>query len=539
MADYYTLAAHSDSRFADTYAGMAGLFRRLGSFGSGAGENGGKASRTGTSKGTSKGTGQGAGKGAGPSFVLPYHLPYHATLLPTGRRAGAGADVTPVPTPSSLLPYVRGRAAEDGALACEFTDPTEFVTAVLTTRPAYRIEWPGWLRTRLAGRLEEIARLQFGVTLCVTPTLVSSGRGTAAGRNGPTVAAAAEGAQPEAAQGARRPQTGRNEPMTELPARFTCAWNSYVGAVHGALTAAGLTERDFTDLMGLTGMAFHLIMHEECCPSSVTMYPWTEEHLTALDRIGVLSEAWTVMPDSVTYEAARRRATLNIKASLDSGLPVILWGVDTAEFGVVHGYDDGDGVFLVDGCWRMGTRGTPSNPILYENVGRSCHVPILFYQNPVERVAFDEGRAYRESLLYYAQHMSSPAHFGPAYKGGLSAYDNWLRALEGGKFIPFGVRYNGTVYAESKDAAAAYVARLAENWDPALRPTAKTFAQVAAVYAEMMRVLGHSPAEGKVDLGAPVTDRQVADLTPLVRQAKLLEGTAVRQVQEFLAKERA
>lgn len=161
--------------------------------------------------------------------------------------------------------------------------------------------------------------------------------------------------------------TGPSEPKHQpkgqaVPCRrFSCAWISYVGAVHGALTGAGLTDRSFTELMGMTGMAFHLIMHEECCPSSVTMYPWAEEHLTALDRLGVLSEVYMAMPDAVTNEAARRRAAENIKASLDRGMPVILWGVGTAEFGVVYGYDDNDGAFLVDGCWAWARRATLSN----------------------------------------------------------------------------------------------------------------------------------------------------------------------------------
>lgn len=44
--------------------------------------------------------------------------------------------------------------------------------------------------------------------------------------------------------------------------------------------------------MGLTGMAFHLIMHQECCPSSVTSYDWLSEHSIAFDRLGVLSEIY-------------------------------------------------------------------------------------------------------------------------------------------------------------------------------------------------------------------------------------------------------
>ena len=99
------------------------------------------------------------------------------------------------------------------------------------------------------------------------------------------------------------------------------------------------------------------------------------------------------------------------------------------------------------------------------------------------------------------------------------------------------MRYNSTVYADSKDAAAAYVTCLAEGWNKGLRPAAAAFAQVAGVYGEMMKVLGHNPAKGQADLGAPVGAEQVAALIPLVRRAKALDTTAVGQVKEFLAKQ--
>jgi len=328
-------------------------------------------------------------------------------------------------------------------------------------------------------------------------------------------------------------KAGAGPGFRETEARIVPNWTSYVGAVEGVLKAAGMCRLDTSRVMGLTQMAFHLIVHEECCPSSVTVYDWCHEHVTALDRLGVLSEVYQAMPGTATYDAARRRAVGNIKASIDRGVGVILWGVDTGEFGVVHGYDDADGVFLVSGV-HGGHDG--SNPILYENVGLTFEgAPILHYQVPLEKVDYDPAPAYRASLEYYVKHMESPYHFVPAYKAGLGAYENWIRALESGRYVPFGVRYITAVYACAKQHAADYVRFLAEEWKelPSLGGAADAFGKVAGVYSRMRDVLGIE-AGGPADLTSPVDPEQAAAMVRLLREARELEARTVELVKRAL-----
>ncbi|MHB0886747.1 MAG: hypothetical protein ACYC41_12790, partial [Bacillota bacterium] len=379
LAAYYTDVSQRDDRFASAYAEMAALFRRLG----GAGASPGKAGSS------TEGTPTAAVTPTAP--LTAANSPYRAVL----------ATRETVPS-SSLKPYWRGPVAP-GSVACEFDDPAVFVAALVQARKPARVEWPAWLRERVRVRLAEIGEAQteigeaqIEVTSPVTPPLLSSGcETTPAVKGGGT--------------------KGRNLEMTRktIDARFTPLWTSYGGAAHGVLKAAGMYDGDITRLMGQTGLAFHLIWHETCCPSSVTIYDWVEEHQTAMERLGVLTEAFIAMPGSPSYDAARRRAVVNIKAAIDRGMGVILWGVDTGEFGVVYGYDDADGVLLVDG---VGKTAAGSNPILYENVGRSFEgAPILHYQVPVEKVPYDPARSYRESLAFYVRHMESRSHIAPEY----------------------------------------------------------------------------------------------------------------------------
>ncbi|HYF94267.1 MAG TPA: hypothetical protein VD969_18775 [Symbiobacteriaceae bacterium] len=436
----------------------------------------------------------GGGAAAPPPVPMPAPIrPFRAILQ---RQGGA--------PPTSLEPYWRGDCH------FEFTDPRAFLCALLTSWMPCRIEWPLWLREQLEAYLQKTIAVQNEVTRHVTTPLVSSPRPTSSER--------------------MIPMTKR----IETPARYEPNWTSYAGATYGVLKAAGMLDQDHDWFMGVSGMAFHLIMHEDCCISSATVYDWDYEHRAALERMGVLSEVLGAMPDSPTFDAACKRAVANIKASLDRGVGVVVWGIDTGEFGVIYGYDDDDGVFLADG---VGKFGPGSNPVLYENIGRTFgDAPILHYQIPIERVAVDLDKAYRSSLQYYVRHMESQQHVCAPYQAGIKAYDNWIGALERGKFQSVGLLYNLTVYASAKWQASHYMQFLAESWRglPALAETADLFERIAGVYKQMLDAAGH-------DLHQPpfmwpeVTPDQAAALLPLVRQARALEVEAVTLVKAALA----
>lgn len=323
----------------------------------------------------------------------------------------------------------------------------------------------------------------------------------------------------------------------ETAARMRGSWLSYIGAAYGACQSAGLCDLDFIDAYGMSGMGSHFIVHETCCPSSVTVYNWIGDHTSALDRLGVLSEVCLSFPGSRTYEAACRRAILNIKASIDRGVPVVLWGVDSAEFGLVYGYDDADGVLLVSGIFGQGPEG--STPILYENVGRTCQVaPLLHYQVPVERVPVDLDRAHREALAEYVSRMERPGHTEPSYHCGLAAYDVWIRALSRPDLNQRGLRYLVYVYYETKDFMAAYVRRLAATWHGAhgMSEVADSFSAVSAVYARMMEVLAQRYTPPPI-LEEPVSPEQLRALDPLLREARAKEAATVALVKRVLAKQ--
>lgn len=329
----------------------------------------------------------------------------------------------------------------------------------------------------------------------------------------------------------------QQEPMGKgsTSARLPGCWTTYVGAAHGVLTGAGMTDLTLMETFGMTGMAFHLFMHNHCIAASVTVYDWVGRHINALDQIGVLSEMYHYEPGTNTYDAARDRVIGKIKQSIDSGVAVIAWAIDTGEFGIIYGYDDEDGVFLVDGVHKF-NRPLGSDPMLYGNIGlKFSPAPFVHIQIPVEHVEYDREQAYRKSLQFYLNVMNRQYHMAPDFHSGFRAYDAWINTLESSTFDAFGLRYNTSVFAESKCYAADYIRFLAERSSSmkGLPAVAEVFDGIRDRYRRMMDILEQDWSGGH-HLGKPVSKSQAKATADEVREAKQLEAEAFNLIKQVL-----
>jgi len=271
-------------------------------------------------------------------------------------------------------------------------------------------------------------------------------------------------------------------------------WTSYMAAVEGALRGAGLWDEETFKLMGITGMGFQFIVHKTCCPSSVTVYDWLDEHMTMMDRIGVHSQqamAWLGMN---TFGLAQRDALAAIKGSIDRGMAVIVWApTPILEFGLITGYDDGDAAFTVEQC-----TGQKADPLLYTNLGKS-EVSILYYQILFDRVAVPRDRSYRESLKFGFQEWNRSEHGHPGYGRGRQGYDYLIAALERDDFNPFGLSYILAAYSDSKAQVARYVAFVKGESSAfaGLADAASQYEQIAAHWQEMAHLVPFPKRDGE------------------------------------------
>lgn len=231
------------------------------------------------------------------------------------------------------------------------------------------------------------------------------------------------------------------------------SWTTYIGSVHGVLRGAGFWEEGIELLMGMTGMAFHFIVHSQACPSSVTVYDWMSEHFSMMDRIGIYSESTHIENSGSLniFDKARAMAVTRIKESIDNGIGVVVWApTPMLEFGIINGYDDEDEVFFVLDCVNKNP-----DPLLYTNLGKS-EVPVLFIQRFFDRVDVEAEKIFRDSLQFGLYQWERGSNI-PLYASGREGYHNLINALEKKDFIPLGLVYLLTVYADSKRNIDTYL----------------------------------------------------------------------------------
>lgn len=307
-------------------------------------------------------------------------------------------------------------------------------------------------------------------------------------------------------------------------------WTSYISGVYGVLSAAGMWQDEVYKLMGMTGMAFHFIVHENCCPSSVTVYDWVSEHTAMMDRIGVYSDVYQSYNNrSDTYELRHRDAVKRIKESIDRGVGVVVWApTSILEFGFVKGYDDEDGVFIVGDC-----TGQTVDPLLYGNLGKS-DVPMLFYQIFREKVTTDTQRIFKDSLEFAVSEWEKEFHVNSTFASGRKGYKLLLASLEKGDFNLFGLPYILAVYVDSKKNAAQYLAFLAGNQSEfkGLEKAAGLYNQITGKYEELTRLFPFSGSNGS---GGTADRSKAPEGLKLVRECFELEEQAMKDIKNVLA----
>lgn len=303
--------------------------------------------------------------------------------------------------------------------------------------------------------------------------------------------------------------------------------STYLGSMAGILEAAGLWEGDFYKLAGMTGIAFHFIVHEQVCPSGVTVYDWQQEHFTMMDRIGVESEVFQYYYNHRlnTYDKVRQMAIQRIKESIDRGIGVVIWApTPVLEFGIIYGYDDEDQVFFVKDC--LGS--DEVDPLLYENLGKA-EVPILSYQIFYGKKDVDYNNIYMQSLDYAVKEWEKENTY---YSSGRKGYDNLINALVKNDYNPFGLSYIVFSYSKAKECIANYLDFLKTQGSnyAELETAALLYQEIAKKYSNMERLI---PFNGP---GTTINKEVIPELKDIIEDALKLEEKAMTCIKDFLSK---
>lgn len=236
---------------------------------------------------------------------------------------------------------------------------------------------------------------------------------------------------------------------------WKCFWTSHLGCIKGCLEYLGVEISD-ARLFGSTGHAFIINMAENVCPSGPTA--WNTEMLTRLGKnLGYAEEVITGVKTDRDFEKKQELAWNTIKGAVDDGIPCYGWELEIPEFYVIYGYDDRGYYYSGPKC----DEGKGPKP--WREVGDTQIGCLEMYK--VKKCEPAEVKtAVKEALEFALKHAGSPKRWiYPKYRGGLDAYNYWIRALETSTADGWGTAYNAAVWSECRDFAHKFLREVPER----------------------------------------------------------------------------
>ncbi len=325
---------------------------------------------------------------------------------------------------------------------------------------------------------------------------------------------------------------GEERTVTREPVYEPC-WLSYLGAVSGALKSLG-KDRDLVDVGGYTGYAFIAnVAKGKTCPSGPTALRCWPGILRAT---GVLGYKVRSFEDDRSFPEARplssedveraRRVFGVVKREVDRDRPVVLWGLDIPEYGIVKGYR-GDS-YLVSTYRRL--VGRPDEPVRYDALeAPGCLHAVSFREEAPAIRERDDRDALRRGIAM-AEGGAVPPR---GYVAGPAAFDEWAGVLEAG--APEGLLYQGNAYVaqcqrEAKELAAAFLKRLARRY--AGRPQAGPLTEAAREYAAAEGLLKQFTAVFPFGMRGEMPPEKRARGAKLLRAVRPREEAAIARMRE-------
>jgi hypothetical protein len=283
-----------------------------------------------------------------------------------------------------------------------------------------------------------------------------------------------------------------------------------MGVVRGVFDYYGIAISD-PMLFGAGGHGFAMNVHKQLCPSGP--YCWNREPVRRLlGNLGVRMDLLGAYWDSSTFED-RERIEEVVRGYLDRGQPCSLLNMENQ---LVTGYDAT--AFYTAQPWpHMDFPPRTLSFGSWKELGQEIHLEFYAFERtePVAREV-----AVHEGLRYAARSFRNPeAQTGVGYGFGPDGYSNWIEAVRNGFGDTHGNWWNGTVWAECRRNASAFLKEIS----PILRDR-ELGESLSGTYCTISRLL-----EAVSEKERPKDDK-IQKLT----SAKEAEETAVSRLESYL-----
>ena len=237
--------------------------------------------------------------------------------------------------------------------------------------------------------------------------------------------------------------------------RWEPLWVSHLGCLKGCLDHLGVGVTAAW-LFGASGHAFVLNLADDLCSSGPTAWK-TNVLLTLGSSVGFRTIVVFGFRGNGDLESAQKRAWETARRAIDDGVPCYGWELDVPEFYVINGYDDVG--YYYQGC----TAEDGSGPKPWRELGDTdigcVELVVVHPQEPR-----DDATIVRNALEFAVAAAGGGKDWVvPGYTMGLTAYDTWIAALEGGRASGVGSAYNASVWESCRRHAVGFLEEARER----------------------------------------------------------------------------
>lgn len=213
--------------------------------------------------------------------------------------------------------------------------------------------------------------------------------------------------------------------------------------------------------------------------------------------------------------------------SIDRGLPVIVWDLFHAEYGLVYGYNDHEQKLIALDKLQEGE-------VPYDQIGRGKTSEIGLIAIQEERPVDRHSALLRllDSIIEHGNDADSRNTGDGELARGLAAYDAWIDAFQGDRIVPFFNAYNAVVYAELRGYARDFLYVLLD--DPDYEQDREWLKGAWSCYQLTASALNELSSLFPFPMGGdPKNEREVEKAISLLQQAKEAERKGLIALEKW------
>ena len=307
--------------------------------------------------------------------------------------------------------------------------------------------------------------------------------------------------------------------------KFEPAWFSLVGALYSVLNYRK-ENIPLSHLYGWTFSGFRINIEKNVFPNSVNNFPWQEVFPLICDNIGYNFHYIQSIKGQNLFYIKKEEAIELIREQIKEKQPVIAFGLDAPEFGVIFGYDDEKEIL------HFADAENAKGQLKYKELGET-NTKYLSVLSIEEKLRIDVRKSILYSLTYALWYSEGYESIEENSFNGLKAYDLWIEELRRKKFDPYGNSYNASVILECRQNIVSYFNSIIPQFKPKLagylKKANRNFQKVVMNFNEFVKLF---PYPGNIE--DTLDEEKILSGIFALREAEKYETEAYKHIKDFL-----